>query len=120
MDQENLIPVREVNGLQFYKYPYSEILIATMPLQAINDLWKIWTMTIRDDQSAAQVLQVLVDKGRKTGIQIFLYIESLDILPEAHRLTFAVLSADNKDKVYHTPPSGQAYSFQNLLQLFGR
>lgn len=117
MDQNELTPVKKINGRVFYKYPYLDILIAIEPSKAITDLWKLWTISIRNVKSAGTILQILVDQGRKAGVQSFLHIESSDMLPEAHRLTSAILSLDTSNGIYYTPKAPE-YSFQKLRRIF--
>lgn len=119
MDQAKPIFVKQIGGHVFYKYPYADISVATNPHTAIHDLWSIWKVMIIDDRTAADILQLLVDRCRKTGLQLLLNIESRDTLPEAHRLAVAVLSSDEKDGIFYTPSSVVAYSDQKLRQLFG-
>lgn len=119
MDQKKLTPVKQIKDQTFYKFPYLDILIATVPAEAINDLWKVWAALIKDIETAGLVLQILVDRGRSSGLQIFLYIERLDVLPEDHRLTYAILACDRKENIFYTPfSSGKNYSSQNLKRLF--
>jgi hypothetical protein len=120
MDQKTLTPDLIINNIQFYKHPYLDILIATNPHSAINDLWQIWLRLIKTAEDAAEVLTITLDRCRKCSFQTLVYIEYPDYLPEVHRLASAVLALEQVDQLYFTPIINSVnYSPERLLNLFG-
>ena len=106
--------------MRFYKYPFIDVLIATDPAEVISDLRKVGAGKVKDKASAARFLQLLVDRIRSIGVQLFLYIEEVEFaLPEIGRVSTAIISLENRDKVYYTPPTGSQYSFEKLQRLVG-
>jgi len=105
--------------LQFQKFPYLDVMVALEPSTAVNDLSVVIQRHVSDEQSAAFVLQQLVDKARKAGLQVFLSIEYPETtLPEVHRLTSAILSLPQRDNIYFTPAARQ-YHPDKFFRLFG-
>jgi len=120
VDQKTLTLERQINGVQFYKYPYLDVAIATNPSTAIQDLWKAWNIQILSQNDAAAFLQCIVDRSRSIGLQIFLYVKFLERLPKAHsRLTEAILSLQKEGDIYSNPSSGSIYSPDRLDHLIG-
>jgi len=120
MDQKALTPGLVINNIPFYKHPYLDILIATNPTSSINDLWQIWLRLIRTPEDAATVLSITLDRCRKSNLQTYVYLKYPDYLPEANRLTSAVLSLEKVDEIYFTPRVNSAnYSSERLFNLFG-
>src|SRR5258708_7411120 len=116
MDQKQLILDRQIGQLSFYKFPYLDISLATIPPEIIKDLWKAWIVLIKNQDDAVNFLQHIVDRGRSIGLQVFLYIDRIDT-PEEHRLTRAIMSLDRNEKVFNTPASGTKYSIEKLQRL---
>lgn len=119
MDQKELTFERQINGIQFYRYPYLDISIATNPSTAIQDLWKVWKATVRNQEDAAFLLQCIVDRSRSIGLQVYLFIQSIDLLPEDHRLTTAILSLQQHQNIFSNPPSTATYTAEGLVRLLG-
>jgi hypothetical protein len=119
MDQKELTFERQINGIQFYKYPYLDIAIATNPSTAIQDLWKVWKGSIQNQEDAAFLLQRIVDRSRSIGLQVYLFIQSIDRLPEDHRLTTAILSLQQHHNIFSNPPSTATYTAESLVRLLG-
>jgi hypothetical protein len=115
-----LIPDKKIGELQFYRFPYLELLIAFTPQAASDDLAPIMLTIIKDEQTAAVFLQQLIDKGRKAGLQVFLDIAHIETaLPEVQRLTSAVMSMEKWKDIYITPRAAIVYNPIELSNLFG-
>jgi hypothetical protein len=115
-----LIPDKKIGELQFYRFPYLELLVAFTPQAASDDLAPLILAIIKDEQTAAVFLQQLIDRGRKAGLQIFLDIAHIETaLPEVHRLTSAVMSMEKWKDIYITPRSAMVYNPIELSKLFG-
>jgi len=117
VDQENFIYDRVENGVQFYKYPFLEIGIATDPVSAIQDLAGAWNTIVNSQEDATVFLQSIVNRGRSVGLQIFLYVEYLGALPASSRLTQTLLSLNNDGKLYSTPAATSNYSIEKLKRI---
>jgi hypothetical protein len=120
VDQKALAPALKINNIQFYKHPYLDIMLATNPVPAIDDLWKVWNTLIKTQEEAAAVLYKTLDQCRKYSLQTLVFLEYTDYLPENHRLTSSVLSLQQVDSIYMTPTvNPMNYSSENLFKLFG-
>jgi len=116
----NLIPDKKIGELQFYRFPYLELLIAFTPQAAIDDFARIIPAIIKDEQTAAVFLQQLIDRGRKAGLQIFLDVAHIETaLPEVHRLTSTILSMEKWNDIYISPRPVMVYNPAELSKLFG-
>jgi hypothetical protein len=95
-------------------------MVATSPVPAIDDLWKVWNTLIKNQEEAAGVLYKILDQCRKYSLQTLVFLEYPDYLPENHRLTSSILSLQQVDSIYMTPTVNRMnYSFENLFKLFG-
>jgi hypothetical protein len=96
------------------------MLMGFTPQNANIQIDNLLALLVKDEDSAAFVLQKLVDTGRKAGLQIYLEIEEVEYaLPEAHRLSYAVLSLDKWNDLYVTSPTSMAYDPVKLAGLVG-
>ncbi|WDF79050.1 hypothetical protein PQ469_03395 [Mucilaginibacter sp. KACC 22773] len=103
----------------FQKFPYLNVEIALEPVAASKDFAVVLKKHVLDNQSAAFILQRLIDSGRKAGVQVFLTVEHPEsALPEAHRLTSAILSLPLQDDIYFTPQTTN-YQPNKFYSLFG-
>lgn len=119
MDQSTLSPAIKVNGIQFYKHPYLEVVIAINPSAAIHDLWKVWKARIRCREDAEDALFTLLSRCRKCSLQSLIYLEYENFLPENKELTSLILRLNKVDNVCFTPAVNPAnYSANKLFDLF--
>lgn len=115
-----LIPAKKIGDLQFYKFPFLDLSIALTPQSAIEDLADLLKCLVNDEKAAADVLQKLVDTGRKAGLQIFVSMERPEsALPKGTRLKSPILTLEKFGEVYLTPTAGSAYQKTKFFELFG-
>lgn len=116
---KSFYPQKKIGDLQFYQVPYLEILLGLMPQSAIGDVAMVFRKLVHDEESAATVLQLLIDQGRKACLQCYIIVEHPELsLPEVHRLTNAILSLDFQNEVYCSPKVISCYNKTVLLSLF--
>jgi len=103
--------------MQFKHFPHLYIKYAIQPTAAEADLSSILDTGATDVDSAARILSILVQQGRKAGLQLFLTIEHpRAATPEAERLNMLIRRLTEKDHIYHTAPAAN-YDFTKLSQL---
>ena len=110
---------------EYYKWPFYNIGVQLQPATALKDVMANFGVMMLEREPAGRLLSVLIDRGRKAGLQVSLHMYNVDAtlegLTERQRLKAAILNMNREGFISRSRSSDTTveYSKQKLRSLFG-